>query len=215
MNYSISPANVAAFIAILFSIYNYRPNVQGDGYVNFGIFVLIIVSVGVLIADFLLQKFTHNYPMLVKVEGVILLLLVLIPTLSHRVKTFVLPENFTAEYVTTIYEVENAPPFCSKWTRSYKIEVPANGILVTSISLENDIANTNIQSHTGTDLNTNESMVRWLPFDGNTLECDGKIYRYQSWKIADPEKVYHRSEGEIKALKQHLTEHCEVILNKG
>ncbi len=212
LSYQITPFNVVAFLAIVFAIYSYRPNIQGDGYVNFGVFVLIIVSVIVLLGDFLFQRFTDNYALLVKVEAVIVFLLFLIPTLSSRMKTLVLPQGFSNQYVVTIYGVEGAPQFCSKWTRSYKKQVPPNGILLTSTLFENDISNTNIKYHSGENLNTNESMTRWLPFDENTLDCNGKTYRYQSWKIDNPTEVYKRTEEAIKALKESLEKQCKVVL---
>lgn len=214
MNYSITPVNVFAVIAIIVMIYTYRPNVQGDGYVNFWNYVFGMVAIAALVVDFLLQKFTNNYGMLVKVEGAILLFLFVVPLIRYQAKTFVLPQNFSQQYVVTIYGVEGAPKFCSTWTRFYKKQVPENGIMVTSTTIEDDISNTKIISHTGQDLNTNESMTRWMPFDENTITCNGKNYRYQSWKIDNPTDVYQRTEMALKELKEQLTAQCEDILKQ-
>ena len=96
------------FIAVIQAVQILFSDSDAEGWGMLLVFVLIGFAIGFLIVDLLLKKFIRNWKKVMLVEIGFVLLFIGWYQYQNRPLILELPENFNQNYVTIIYEVDNA-----------------------------------------------------------------------------------------------------------
>lgn len=185
MRYRPTPLNIASGIIIGFAIYvGFNPGPMGFGIL--GLIYLLPIGLFSLLIDYGIQKLSKKYIWTFSIEAFIVVFLILGYSWTERTKTLIIPDNIDSDYIVTIYGVENAqklPVTILSW--EYKLEVPENGILLTSSDPGLDLPKTKMYTKSGIDLqNKNDSIdINFGRVRTASIECSGRHYKYQAWKI--------------------------------
>ena len=107
----ITPLLILTIISIIWAIYIFMTESDGEGWGLLISFALIGFSVVFLIVDLLLKRFVKNWKKVFLIQSGIVLLLIGWYQYQNRPLIFELPDNYSREYVTVIYNVENKKEF--------------------------------------------------------------------------------------------------------
>ena len=99
-----------------------------------------------------------------------------------------LPENFNQNYVTIIYEVDNANELgINAFTLRKKIEVPKDGIVLTSSKISESLPRTDFKSFDGESYNQNGNQKMFIELTGSEFELNNRNYKFKTWRIGEGE----------------------------
>ena len=85
---------------------------------------------------------------------------------------------------------------------NYKVNIPNNGILLTSSTKTFDLRETNFITQSGLKLNTEKTDLGFGEILNDKINCKGKFYEFTVWKV---QKFYcGYSTDETKKIKQNL-----------
>jgi hypothetical protein len=210
MNYKPTPINIICGLLVIDSIYGaIFPGPMGFGILGF-IFLLPLAFFGFLL-DYLGQKTFKNYMRLFHVEIVIIAIISFGFVWQERTKTYIIPDQRDFEFIVTIYNVadsEKLPVNLFTWT--YEKEIPKNGILLTSSSINSDLPKTQVFTKAGLSLQDRNDTVD-LCFgraSKSKIDVDSKTYDYQAWKIDKGETIVYSTD-DIQELEEELKDYLK------
>lgn len=161
---------------------------DGQGWGLLISFALIGFAVVFLIVDLLLKRFVKNWKKVFLIQSGIVLLLIGWYRYQNRPLIFELPENFSQEYVTVIYNVENENEFeINAFTLRKKIQVPENGIILTSSDISENLPKTDFRTADGEYYNSNRNQKMFIKLTDSEFEQNGKKYKFRTWRIGEGE----------------------------
>jgi hypothetical protein len=182
MKYRLTPFNIICGLATGLAIYSaIISGPEGWGFLV-TIYLIPLIIIGLLF-DFLLQRKIFKYPLTVIIELFILITIYFSYCWTQRTKTLVIPDKLQGNYVVTIYGVEKSAKLPGGW--NYKIQVPTDGIVLTSSAFEEDLRETKMITYSGINLNSDKTNLGWVRVTNDELVCNGKIYKYQFWMVAN------------------------------
>ena len=182
---------------------------------SWGIFVVVgLIGIGILLfgIDFGLKKWLKNYKKIFLTElALALLVVVLYGYKFNRTKTLIIPTEFDKSYVTIIYGVENSKDLSiSALTWNKKIEIPKNGILLTSSDFNENLRETEIKMDSGIYLGSDETEKGFVLMAESEFQSNGQYYKFRTWKVQDGFCCMYTSE-EVEKYKSELKTEFEKI----
>ena len=182
---------------------------------SWGIFVVVgLFVIGILLfgIDFGLKKWLKNYKKISLTELALALLVVVIYVYKfNRTKTLIIPTEFDKSYVTIIYGVENSKDLSiSALTWNKKIEIPKNGILLTSSDFNENLRETEIKMDSGIYLGSDETEKGFVRMAESEFQSNGQNYKFRTWKVQDGFCCMYTSE-EVAKYKAELKTEFEKI----
>ncbi|WP_139856800.1 MULTISPECIES: hypothetical protein [Flavobacteriaceae] len=180
----ITPFLTLAIISLIYSIYILITDGQDWGI--FIVFALFVIAVVFFLIDFGIKKWLKNYKKIFITQLTLILVFAMIYGYQYRTKTLIIPTDFDKEYVTIIYGVENSKDlFISAITLNKKIEIPENGILLTSSDFNENLRETSIKTDSGIYLNSDKTDKGFIQIAESEFESNGQNYKFRTWKIQD------------------------------
>ncbi|GAB5555324.1 MAG: hypothetical protein Sapg2KO_49150 [Saprospiraceae bacterium] len=164
---------------------------------------LTALAVASLVVDFLFKIFIKNYQKIFLLESGIVVLLIGFYQYQNRYLIFELPENFSKEYVTLIYEVQEEKDLgINALTWRKKISVPADGIILTSSKSDETLPNTDFKAIDGTYYSAKGNQKMFLRVTDSELEQNGQKYQFRTWKLGEGASMSASSEDLIQYKKE-------------
>lgn len=196
-------------IAIIQAVQILFSESDGQGWGMLLAFVLIGFAIGFLIIDLLLKKFIKNWKKVMLVEIGIVLLFLGCYQYQNRLLIFELPENFNQSYVTIIYEVDNANELgINAFTLRKKIEVPKDGIILTSSKISESLPKTDFKSFDGESYNESGNQKMFIKLTDSEFELNNRNYNFKTWRIGEGEFMISTSK-DYDNYKRKLIEEFE------
>lgn len=126
-----SPFFFISILTLISCIYILITDESGWGLV--AVFYLAPAALVILLIDFILKKGFNKLKKVNIIELIVVGILVFAYYYGERIKTLEISDDFDKEYVSIIYDVENEKGLSiTPLTWSKTIEIPENGILLTS-----------------------------------------------------------------------------------
>ncbi len=184
----ITPLLILMIFSIIWAIKIFLNESDGQGWGLLIAFSLIGFAIGFLIVDFLLKKFVKNWKKVILIESGIVILFIGWYRYQNRPLIFELPENFNQDYVTVIYEVDNANELgINAFTLRKKIQVPEDGIILTSSQISENLPKTDFKSYNGESYDSNENQKMFIKLTDSEFEQKGRNYKFRTWRIGEGE----------------------------
>lgn len=203
----LSPFFLISIATLICCIYILIIDESGWGFV--AAIYLIPIALIVLVIDFLLKKGISKLSKVVLIELMIISVLTVAYYYGERTKTLVVPNNFDKEYVSIVYGVQKEKGLSiSPLTWSKSIEIPENGILLTSSSFNTNLPETKMKFESGLYLGNEETDKYLVGIGEHEFELDGTTYQYRSWKIQEGSCCGYSS-NEIKQQVEKLIDEFE------
>ena len=180
----ITPFLILAIVSLIYSIYILITDGQGWGLLV--VFALTGIAIAFFIVDLLLKKFILSWKKILWIESGILLILFGLYQYENRPLIFELPGNFSQDYVTVIYDVEDAKDLgINAFTLRKKIQVPNDGIIYTSSGLDENLPETDFKTSSGEYFSSTDNKKMFIKLTNSEFEYNGKKYAFRIWKIAE------------------------------
>jgi hypothetical protein len=198
----LTPFNFIALLLVGLGTYGaINPGTWGFGLL--ASFYLIPIALIVFGLDSFIRNLTNRRKQLLS-EFIVIGIIYFSYEYSERCKTFIIPDNSNYDFIATVYNLDNQQELpTSIFTWNYEIDIPENGIILTSTLKISDLPSTIIRTVSGITLNNrNNNSIR-----SGTLNCGTFRFEYTAWKIAK-NGVISYSINDVKALEQHL---CELM----
>lgn len=210
MKYKPTPVNIICGILIIASIY-FAIFSGSMGFGFLGLFYLLPIAILGLLLDYLGQKTFRSYLNLFLIEIGLVGAIFFVFKWQERTKTYIISDQREFDFVVTIYGVqdsEHLPINYFSWT--YEIDIPDNGILLTSNTINSDLPKTKMFTKAGLNLQDREDTVDLCFGRASTskIEVDGKYYNYEAWKI-DKGGAISYSSNDIEELEDKLRKHLK------
>ena len=191
-----TPFLIIAIAAILFCVYLIFMDETGWG--TFAAIYIGILAIITFLIDLLLKKAKIGLGKIFFVQLAIISVVCFIYYYGERTQTLEISDNFDQEYVSIVYGVENEKglsinPFT--WTKT--IEIPENGILLTSSDFNTNLPETEMKFSSGILLGSEQTEKHLVGIGDYQLELNNKTYKYRSWKIQEKFCCSHSS-NEVK-----------------
>ena len=181
----ITPFLILSISSIFYAIFIVVKE-RNLGWGFFAVIALIVIGILLFVIDFGLKKWLKNYKKIFLTEFLISIIALVIYNYQFRTKTLIIPSDFDKEYVTIIYGVENSKNLSiSAITWNKKIEIPKNGILLTSSDFSENLRETDIKIDSGIYLNSDETEKGFTRMTESEFESNGRNYKFRTWKIQD------------------------------
>ena len=184
----ISPLFILMIISILYAIYIVFTESDGQGWELLVVFALIGFAILFLIVDLLLKKFVKNWKKVILIESGMVLLLFGWYQYQNRSLIFELPKNFSQDYVTVIYNVDNTGDLgINALTWRKKIKVPEDGIILTSSGISENLPRTGFKTVDGEYYNANGNQKMFIELTDSEFEQNGRNYNFRTWRLVEGE----------------------------
>ena len=181
----ITPFLILSISSIIYAIFIVVKE-RNLGWGFFAVIALIVIGILLFVIDFGLKKWLKNYKKIFFSELLISIIVIVIYNYQFRTKTLIIPSDFDKEYVTIIYGVENSKDLSiSGFTWNKKIEIPENGILLTSSDFNENLRETDIKMDSGIYLNSDKTEKGFTRMTESEFESNGRNYKFRTWKIQD------------------------------
>jgi energy-coupling factor transporter transmembrane protein EcfT len=205
----ITPLIILMVFAIIQALQILFSESDGQGWGLLLVFALIGFAIGFLIVDLIIKRFIKNWKKVMLVEIGIVLLIIGWYQYQKRPMIFELPENYSQNYVTIIYEVENEKELgISALTLRKKIEVPEDGIILTSSKISESLPKTDFKTFDGESYNSNENQKIFIKMTDSEFTLNDKNYKFRTWKLGDGGAMISTSK-EYEVYKSRLIEGFE------
>jgi energy-coupling factor transporter transmembrane protein EcfT len=207
----ITPFLILSISAIIYSIVIVIKEKE-LGWGIFAVVTLIVIGIILFIIDFGLKKWLKNYKKIFLTEFALLVLVIIFYSYKfNRTKTLIIPTEFNKSYVTIIYGVENSKDLSiSALTWNKSIEIPKNGILLTSSDFNENLRETEIKMNSGIYLGSDETEKGFVRMTESEFQSNGRNYKFRTWKIQDGFCCMYTSE-EVEKYKAELKTEFEKI----
>ena len=184
----ITPLLILMIIAIIQAVQIFFSESDGQGWGMLLAFALIGFAIGFLVVDLLIKKFIKNWKKVMLIESGIVLLFIGWYQYQNRPLIFELPENFNQNYVTIIYEVDNANELgINAFTLRKKIEVPEDGIILTSSKISEILPKTDFKSFEGESYNESGNQKMFIKLTDSEFDLNNRNYKFKTWRIGEGE----------------------------
>ena len=205
----ITPFLILAIASLIYSIYILITDGQDWGI--FIVFTLFIIAVVFFLIDLGLKRWLGNYKKIIITQLTLIFVFAMIYGYQFRTKTLIIPTDFNKEYVTIIYGVENSKDLSiSAITLNKRIEIPENGIFLTSSDFNENLRETNIKMDSGIYLNSNKTDKGFIKMTESNFDSNGRNYKFRTWKIQNGFCCSYSTK-EIKKYKAELKNEFEKI----
>ena len=201
----ITPLLILMIISIIWAIYIFFTESDGQGWGLLIAFALIGFAVVFFIVDLLLKKFVKNWKKILLIESGIVFLLFGWYQYQNRPLIFELPKNFSKDYVTVIYNVDNEKEFgINAFTWRKKLQVPEDGIILTSSGISENLPQTDFKTFEGEYFNSDKNKKMFIELTASEFEQNGNKYKFRTWRIGEGEfmvstsKDYDKYKSELK-----------------
>lgn len=150
------------------------------------VLALFGVSILLLISDLILKRYVKQWKKVLIIEFIVVFIFFGFYQYQNRPLIFQLPENFSQEYVTVIYNVDSEKKLgINKFTLSKKIQVPENGIILTSSDISENLPRTEFESANGEFYNSNNSQKIFIKLSNSKFEQNGLQYDFRTWRLGE------------------------------
>ena len=168
------------------------------GWGTFAAIYIGILAIVVFLIDLFLKKAKIGLGKIYLIQLAIICVIGFIYYYGERTQTLEISDNFDQEYVSIVYGVENEKglsinPFT--WTKT--IEIPENGILITSSDFNSSLPETEMKFSSGILLGSEQTDKHLVGIGDYEFEINNKVYKYRSWKIQEGFCCSHSS-NEVK-----------------
>jgi hypothetical protein len=211
MKYKPTPVNIICGLLIIASIYfTIFSGPMGFGFL--GLFYLLPIAILGLLLDYLGQKTFRSYLNLFLIEIGIVGAICFGFKWQERTKTYIISDQREFDFVVTIYGVQDSEHLpINYFSLTYEIEIPDNGILLTSNTINSDLPKTKMFTKAGLNLQDREDTIDLCFGRASTskIEVDGKYYNYEAWKIDEGGAISYSS-NDIKELEDKLRKYLKI-----
>jgi energy-coupling factor transporter transmembrane protein EcfT len=205
----ITPLLILMIIAIIQAIHIFFSESDGQGWGTLLAFALIGFALGFLIVDLLLKKFIKEWKKVMLVESGIVLLVFGWYQYQKRPMILELPENFNQKYVTIIYEVDNSNELgINAFTLRKKINVPKDGIILTSSKISESLPKTDFISFDGKSFSESGNQLMFIKLTDSEFELNNRNYKFKTWRLKKGEIMISTSK-EYENYKSQLIKDFE------
>ena len=196
MKQFFTPFFIIAIVAILSCVYLLFMDETGWG--TFAAIYIGILAIITFLIDLFLKKTKIGLGKVILVQIGIISVIGLIYYYGERTQILEISDNFEREYVSIVYGVENEKELSiTPFTWSKTIEVPENGILLTSSDFNTKLPETEMKFSSGIMLGSEQTKKHLVGIGDYQLELNNKTYKYRSWKIQEGFCCSHSS-NEVK-----------------
>jgi len=190
----ITPFLILMIISIILAIQIIFSESDGQGWGLLLVFALVGFAIGFLIVDLLLKKFVQNWKKTLLIESGIILLLIGWYQYHNRSLIFELPENFSKDYVTIIYNVNDENELgINVFTMNKILQVPEDGIILTSSDISENLPQTDFKTFNGEYYNSDRNQKMFIKLTDSKFEQNAKEYKFRTWRIAEGEFIFSTS----------------------
>jgi len=194
-------------ISIIWAIYIFFMESDGQGWGLLIAFALIGIAIVFLIVDLLLKKFVNSWKNLLLIESGLVFILIGWYQYQNRTLIFALPENFSQEYVTVIYNVDDEKELgINVFTWRKEIQVSEDGIVLTSSKISESLPKTDFKTFDGEYYDSNKNQKMFIELTHSEFEQNGNKYKFRTWRIGEGEfmvstsKDYDKYKNELKKI---------------
>ncbi len=114
-----------------------------------------------------------------------------------------LPENFNNKYVSVVYGVDNEKKLgINAFTWRKTIQVPSDGLLLTSSEIDENLPNTDFKTYEGIFYNSKANKKMFVQIADSELKQNGKIYKVRTWLLSEGECLVSSSKQDTEYQKQ-------------
>ncbi|UZR93475.1 hypothetical protein [Chondrinema litorale] len=212
MIYKITPLNIVSIFAILVAIYGaVKPGDMGMGLLAL-VYYLPAGLLG-LVLDYFMQKKLDNLKVTVAIELILLSFVYFGYLWTKRTKDLIVSQDRKSEYIVFIYGVEHAEklPFRSYYLY-YTLNVPENGIFLTSTKINRDFPVTQVYEKVNVDTQEREK-VPVAKMKTGLLTCDDLQFEYEVWKVDESGQITFSSH-EADSLQTELENYICTYIKK-
>jgi hypothetical protein len=179
----ITPFLILSISSIIYAIFIVIKE-RNLGWGFFVVIALIVIGILLFTIDFGLKKWLKDYKKIFLTELLVSIIVVIIYNYQFRTKTLIIPSDFNKEYVSIIYGVENSKDLSiSAITWNKKIDIPKNGILLTSSDFNENLRETDIKMDSGIFLNSDETEKGFTRMVESEFDSNGRSFKFRTWKI--------------------------------
>lgn len=148
------------------------------------VLALFGTSIILLIADLILKRFVKKWRKILIIEFSIIFIFFGFYKYQNRPLIFVLPDNFSNEYVTVIYNVDKENKLgINDFTLWKKIQVPENGIILTSSNINETLPRTEFKTSDGEYFNSKKNQKIFIKLSNSKIEQNGNQYDLRTWRL--------------------------------
>lgn len=200
----ITPLLILMLISIIWAILIIIDESDGQGWGLLVAYALIGFAIGFLIIDLLLKRFLNNWKKVLIAETGIVLLILFLFKYQNRQLILELPRDFSEQYVSIIYNVENEKELgITPFTWQKEIKVPSDGIVMTSSEINEHLPKTDFKSFDGEYYNSTENQKMFVRMTDSEFRYDGQTYKIRTWRLGEGEFLVSTSK-EHQAYKKEL-----------
>jgi hypothetical protein len=206
----ITPFLILSISSIIYAIFIVIKE-RNLGWGFFVVIALIVIGILLFTIDFGLKKWLKDYKKIFLTELLVSIIVVIIYNYQFRTKTLIIPSDFNKEYVSIIYGVENSKDLSiSAITWNKKIDIPKNGILLTSSDFNENLRETDIKMDSGIFLNSDETEKGFTRMVESEFDSNGRSFKFRTWKIQEGFCCSYTSK-EVEKYKMELKIEFEKI----
>lgn len=148
------------------------------------VLALFGISIVLFIADLILKRLIKNWSKILIIEFSIIILIFGFYHYQNRPLIFVLPNNFSKEYVTVIYNVDKENKLgINDFMLWKKVQVPENGIIFTSSNISETLPRTEFKTSDGEYFNSQKNKKIFIKLSNSKIEQDGNQYELRTWRL--------------------------------
>jgi hypothetical protein len=148
------------------------------------VLALFGASIILLIADLVLKRFVKNWKKILVIEFSVVFIFFGFYQYQNRPLIFVLPDNFSKEYVTVVYNVDKENKLgINDFTLWKKIQVPENGIIFTSSNINETLPRTEFKIVDGDYYNSKKNQKIFIKLSNSKIEQNGNQYDLSTWRL--------------------------------
>jgi len=193
--HKITPFLILRILSIIFAIYYFTIETNNEGWGVYVIFALCLFVTVCFIIELLLKLIFKNWKKLILIESGIILILIGYYQYQNRQFIFELPENFSQEYITVIYNVENEQKLeMNIFAFWQKIQVPKAGVVLTSSRITKYEHDIDIKTFNGEYYSSDDNQKMFLKELDSEFEQNGRMYKFRTWRLGEGNSMVHFEE---------------------
>jgi energy-coupling factor transporter transmembrane protein EcfT len=208
--HKITPFLILRILSIILGIYYFTIETNNEGWGIYVVFVLCLFVTICFIIELLLKLIIKNWKKLILFESGLILLVIGWLMYQSREFIFELPENFSQEYITVIYNIDNEQELViNNFAFWKKIQVPKDGIVLTSSKISKDLRNIDFKTFKGEYYNSRNNDKMFMKVMDSEFELNGLKYKFRTWKLGNGKFMVNSSKDD-----DYIKESIEIFKKK-